>query len=210
MRYNLLAFLIFVASYLSAQEKRDTLCAPYNGGHGSSSVSIKTNLFYDALLIPNFGLEFYLGKKWSLSTDWMYSWWHSNRTHKYWRTYGGSVELRKWFGKALSGRLFTGHHVGMYAQTFTYDFKLGTRGFLGDKWSYGAGISYGYSLPVAKRLNMDFSVGMGYWGGEYKEYVYDSGHYMWRATCQRRWLGPTKVEISLVWLLGKAHDKNLI
>lgn len=170
-------------------------------------MAIKTNLLYDALLIPNIGLEFSLGKKWSLSANWMYSWWHNDRTHNYWRIYGGDIELRKWFGRTSGGRLFTGHHAGVYAQILTYDFKLGARGYLGDKWSYGAGFSYGYSFPVAKRLNMDFSLGLGYLGGKYKEYVYDAGCYVWQVTRQRKWFGPTKAEISLVWLLGKTSLK---
>lgn len=36
---------------------------------------IKTNLLYDIFLIPNIGIEFYLGKGWSLGGSWMYAWW---------------------------------------------------------------------------------------------------------------------------------------
>ena len=87
----------------------------------------------------------------------------------------------------------------------TYDFELGGRGYLGDKWAYGAGISYGYSLPVGKRLNMDFTLGLGYLGGEYKEYLPIEGHYVWQVTKHLHWWGPTKAEVSLVWLLGKGN-----
>ena len=38
-------------------------------------------------LIPNIGIEFYLEKKWSVSLNWMYAWWKSDRKHNYWRTY---------------------------------------------------------------------------------------------------------------------------
>ena len=84
----------------------------------------------------------------------------------------------------------------------TYDFELGGRGYLGDRWSWGAGIEYGYSLPVARRINIDFSLGLGYLGGEYKEYLPMDGHYVWQATRNRHWVGPTKAEITFVWLLG--------
>lgn len=171
-------------------------------------VGVKTNMLYDALLVPNGGLEIYLGKNWSIDAYWMYAWWKSDRVHNYWRTYGGDVELRKWLGSAARRKPLTGHHIGAYAQIVTYDFELGGRGYLADRWSYAAGVSYGYSLPVAKRLNIDFSMGLGYMGGEYKEYLSQDGHYVWQSTKRRHWIGPTKAEISLVWLIGRGNTNK--
>ena len=171
-------------------------------------VGVKTNMLYDAMLVPNGGLEIYLGKNWSIDAYWMYAWWKSDRVHNYWRTYGGDVELRKWLGSAARRKPLTGHHIGAYAQIVTYDFELGGRGYLADRWSYAAGMSYGYSLPVAKRLNIDFSIGLGYMGGEYKEYLPLDGHYVWQSTKRRHWIGPTKAEISLVWLIGRGNTNK--
>lgn len=165
-------------------------------------MALKTNMLYDAALVPNVGVEFYLGRNWSVAANWMYAWWKSDRRHWYWRTYGGDVALRRWFGKAAAGKPLTGHHIGVYGQMVTYDFETGGRGYLGDRWSYAGGVEYGYSLPVARRLNIDFTLGVGYLGGEYKEYVPEDDCYVWQATKQRRWFGPTKAEVSLVWLLG--------
>lgn len=165
-------------------------------------MAVKTNMLYDAFLVPNIGVEFYLGDYWSVGANWMYAWWHSNRHHNYWRTYGGDLEVRRWFGSKADEKPLTGHHVGVYGQMLTYDFELGGRGYLGDRWSWGVGVSYGYSLPVAKRLNIDFTIGIGYLRGEYKEYKPIDGCYVWQATKMRNWIGPTKAEISLVWLIG--------
>lgn len=55
---------------------------------------------------------------------------------------------------------------------------------------------------MAKRLNIDFTIGIGYLRGEYKEYKPIDGCYVWQATKMRNWIGPTKAEISLVWLIG--------
>lgn len=74
------------------------------------------------ILVPNGGLEIYLGKNWSIDAYWMYAWWKSDRVHNYWRTYGGDVELRKWLGSAARRKPLTGHHIGAYAQIVTYDF----------------------------------------------------------------------------------------
>ena len=165
-------------------------------------VGLKTNLLYDAAAVPNLGLEFYLGKRWSLVGNWMYSWWHSDQDYFYWRTYGGDIALRRWFGKASKRKALTGHHVGLYGQMLTYDFLMGQDGILADDWNWAAGLEYGYSAHLSRRLNLDFTVGAGYHWGEYDEYIPLDGHYVWQATKRRRFIGPTKVEISLVWLIG--------
>lgn len=171
-------------------------------------MSVSTNMLYDLLAVPNVGVEFYLGKNWSVAGHWMYAWWKSDKKHRYWRTYGGDLAVRKWFGKKAEEKPLTGHHLGLYGQIITYDFETGGRGYLGDKWSYAGGIEYGYSLPIATRLNLDFTMGVGYLGGEYKEYIPIDTHYVWQATKNRHWFGPTKLEVSLVWLLGYGN-KNV-
>lgn len=167
--------------------------------------ALKTNALYDAALVPNVGVEISLGKGWSVGANWMYAWWSNRSKNNFWRIYGGDVEVRKWFGQKASEKPLQGHHVGVYGQLATYDFEFGGRGYLGDKWTYGGGVSYGYSLPLGKRLNMDFTLGLGYLGGEYKEYLPIEGHYVWQVTKRLHWWGPTKAEVSLVWLLGKGN-----
>ena len=81
-------------------------------------------------------------------------------------------------------------------------------GTIYDKSNFGAGIEYGYSKPVARRLNLDFSIGVGYLGGTYYEYVPKGNCYVWQATKKRNWFGPTKAEISLVWLIGHGNVNN--
>ncbi len=168
-------------------------------------MAAKSNMLYDLAVVPNIGLEFYLGKNFSIAGNWMYAWWKSDRIAWYWRTYGGDLAVRYWFGKAAKEKPLTGHHVGLYGQIVTYDFQTGGRGYLGDRWSYAGGIEYGYSLPIGRRLNIDFTLGFGYLGGEYKEYLPIDGHYVWQATKYRHLIGPTKAEISLVWLLGHGN-----
>jgi hypothetical protein len=168
-------------------------------------IAAKTNLLYDAAIIPNVGVEVYLGKNFSVAGNWMYSWWKSDRVSWYWRTYGGDLALRYWLGRAAKEKPLTGHHIGLYGQILTYDIEVGGRGYLGDRWSYGGGLEYGYSLPVRQRLNIDFTLGLGYLGGEFQEYLPIDGHYVWQATKKRQYIGPTKAEISLVWLIGHGN-----
>ena len=176
-------------------------------------MALKTNLLYDVALVPNLGAEFYLGRGWSIGGNWMYAWWKSDRRHDYWRLYGGELDVRKYFGRRVADKPLTGHHLGLYGQLFTYDFETGGKGYMGgkpggslwEKCNYAVGVEYGYSLPVGRRLNLDFVIGAGYWGGEYHTYVPDGGRYVWRETRRRHWFGPTKAEVSLVWLLGRGN-----
>lgn len=165
-------------------------------------IAIKTNLLYDAALVPNIGVEFFFNSKWSVAANWMYAWWKNDNKHWYWRVYGGDIEGRWWFGKDGYGVNYTGHHLGVYAQAGTFDFELGGRGQMVDKWSFGGGFSYGYSVRLAERLNMDFLIGLGYFRADYKEYLPHDSHYVWMRTTRRNWIGPTKAEVSLVWIIG--------
>ena len=136
----------------------------------------------------------------------MYSWWNKPRGNFFWRTYGGDVEIRRWVGRAAHENPLTGHHVGLYGQMTTYDFAVSRNGSLADRWSWGAGISYGYSHPVGRRLNLDFTIGVGYFGGKYKKYRHIDACYVWQSTHRLRWFGPTKAEISLVWLPWRGRN----
>ncbi len=172
-------------------------------------MSLSTNTLYDLLLTPNIGAEVYLGANFSARANWHYAWWKLQKHNYFWRTYGGDLALRWWFGESSRLKPLTGHHIGLYGQMITYDIEFGGDGILADRWSWTAGMEYGYSLPIAERLNLDFTVGAGYHWGEFYEYKPVDGHYVWQATKRRQYIGPTKVEVSLVWLLGcDNYNKN--
>ena len=95
----------------------------------------------------------------------------------------------------------------------TYDFQLGGKGILAgkpggtliDRPSHSVALEYGFSLPIARRLNLDFVIGAGYNWGIFDEYIPIDGHFVWQATKRRQYIGPTKAEISLVWLIGRGN-----
>lgn len=184
-------------------------------------MGLKTNMLHDALALPSLGVEFYAGKGWSVGLNWTYGWWSKDRSHRYWRAYGGDINVRRWFGSKAKEKPLTGHHLGVYAGVVTYDFEFGGKGYMGglphrtlwDRCNYTAGLEYGYSLPIARRLNIDFTIGIGYLGGKYLEYEPKANGYQWLRTRRLHWFGPTKAEISLVWLIGcdnynRSHKKG--
>ena len=178
-------------------------CKPFYMG-------IKTNMLYDLFAVPNIGAEFYLGKNISIAANYAHAWWQKPENSFYWRYYGADASIRWWFGKPARIKPLQGHHLGINYQILTYDFQLGKTGIMAgmpsgtlvDRANHIVALEYGYSLPIAKRLNLDFSIAGGYHWGLFEEYNNIDGHPVWQATKRRRYLGPTKLEISLVWLIG--------
>lgn len=179
-------------------------------------MAVKTNMLFDAMLVPNLSAEFYLGKNISIYGEWMYAWWKNNRRHRYWQTYGGDIGLRWWFGKKAHSKPLTGHHLGIFVGAYIFDFEWGNTGYLGGKpggtlWDrclIDSGIEYGYSLPIGKRINIDFSIGFGYLSGHYiKYYPFDNDYYR-EKEYKMRYFGPTKAEITLVWLIGRGNTNK--
>jgi len=137
--------------------------------------------------------------------DWFYTWFKSDTRHRYWQGYGGYLGVRKYFGAKALEHPFTGHHAGVYGLMLTHDVEWGGRGYQMPDWGFGGGVEYGYSAPIARRLNLDFSLGVGFQDGTYHEYLPMDNHYVWQSTHKRHWFGPTKLEVSLVWLLGRGN-----
>ena len=164
-----------------------------------SSFAIKTNLLYDAVLVPNIGIEARVFKSFTVYADVMYAGWNFPEKYIYWNLYGAQFGARQYFGQTSKGRSFSGHHAGAYAQALAYDLQAGNIGQQTTTLHISGGLEYGYSVPVARNLNIDFEMGIGYMTGSYDEYDVHDGHNTWRATIQRKWFGPTKASVSLVW-----------
>ena len=172
-----------------------------NPSKNQSYIALKTNLLYDAILVPNIGIEAKVYRNYTVYADIMYAGWDLPKKHFYWDLYGAQCGARRYFGGASMERSFTGHHAGVYAQALAYDLQNGNIGQQAISLHLGGGVEYGYALPIGRNLNIDFELGFGYIGGLYDEYVVQDDHNTWRATIKRNWIGPTKASISLMWLI---------
>ncbi len=167
---------------------------------------LTTNMLYDAALIPNIGVGMSVTDRITLTADWMCAWWNNRDKRRYWRLYGGDIEARYRIGKGIGRSPLGGHHVGVYCSMACYDFQTGRshKGTLSDKYNYAVGMSYTYSMPVATRLNIDFSLGIGYLWGTYKKHRVIDDCDVWLSTHKLGWFGPTRAGVSLVWLIGNS------
>lgn len=165
--------------------------------------ALKTNLLYDAVTALNAEVEVPIGKRFSVMVEDVFPWWKAGPNgNKYClQMWTMSVEPRWWFyRKGMNDRL-QGHFIAPYVMSGKYDLQWDTSiCYRGYGWS--AGLTYGYSMPLCKWLNMEFSMSIGYLSASYQHYqpsadyehLYKDPDNAGRMT----YVGPTKVKVSLV------------
>ncbi len=164
------------------------------------NLAVKTNLAYDALGAPSLGMEIEVGKRWSVAATAAYKWGGTWAWKDQVHITTADISLNYWT-KKTDRAVWQGLHVGPYVALYRYDFLFGSKGEQA-KINWGAGVTCGYSLPVSRYFSFDFVIGLGYVGGKYKKYeVSDDSyrHNVWTADKVRHYVGPTKLEVSLVW-----------
>lgn len=170
--------------------------------------AIKTNLLYDALSFTNFSVEVPFTEHFSVLYYHQFPWWRwgeGNNEHCI-RFLSIGVEGRWWFRpgtdifrKHKRDKL-SGHFLGIYAESGKWDFQWNRKWcHQGEHWS--AGFSYGYSMPLGKYLNLEFSLSVGYASIPYRKFIPSEDYeILWRDPKNHgRWnyIGPTKVQVSL-------------
>ena len=123
----------------------------------------------------------------------------------------GGLEGRYWLGKRSNREVLTGHFLGLYAGGGKYDLQWKEKGYQGE-FFIAAGLSYGYARRIARNLHLEFNLGIGLMRTDYRHYRTRDNYQtlLWQENGNYTWLGPTKVKVSLVWLLTrrKAADNK--
>jgi hypothetical protein len=173
--------------------------------HNKRLLAVGTNLLYDLALFTNLSLEIPVGERYSLLAQGA-SVWLQTKAPDYWsyRIQMLWLEGRYWWRN--SPVALRGAFAGIYGAIGSYDIRLFPKGPepLGtlSRFSYSLGLTAGYSIPIARRWNMEFSLGAGYLGGKYEEYNHSCADcYLKRNTGQRQYLGPTKAAVSLIYII---------
>lgn len=177
--------------------------------HSGWRLAFKNNLLYDAAAVPNLSIEV-MKDNISVGADWVYAWWSKSAKNRFYRIYGGDVFVRYWLNNKQGKNGYSGHHLGLYGQVFTYDFEFGGKGLMGGSPNmslshdptYGGGFEYGYAKTIGRHFSFDFTIGLGYVQGLQRKYY--PGPHMWDQATKKtmRWYGPTKAEVSIVYTFG--------
>lgn len=170
--------------------------------------ALKTNLLFDAALMPNIELEVPIGKRWSLNAEYMFPWWRINDDRYCLQVLMGGLEGRYWLGKRDKREVLNGHFMGLYAGGGKYDLQWNTNGYQGE-FFIAAGLSYGYAHSIARNLRLEYNIGVGMLRTNYRHYHARDNHrtLLWQENGEYTWLGPTKLKISLVWLISRKTQK---
>lgn len=161
-------------------------------------IAIKTNLLYDAVLMPALEIEYRINDRWSAAVEGSVAWWKNDGAHKYYQIATIIPEGRYWFHTKAP---WHGHYVGLFVGGSWYDLENGKRGYKGEFVT--TGISYGYMFPIGRALSLEAGIGVGFLHTTYEEYLPIDGHYVYQQTSRTNWFGPVKLKFALVWRLGK-------
>ncbi len=164
--------------------------------------AVRTNLLYDAFLLPTLGIEWRISPSVGVKIDGSRSWWGSGhgKVQKIWLL---NPEVRWYMG--AQKRFYAGVS-GNYGEYNIYKYVVGglfssNTGYQGQLWS--AGLTVGYQLRLSQCFSLDFNLGLGYTRFEYDSFrmAEDIRVYKERDKTKNFW-GPTQVGVNLIWTIG--------
>lgn len=187
-------------------------------------LALKTNLLYDLGTVLNFAVEVPFNEKFSILYEHHCPWWLSsnNQYCLEFLSFGG--EFRWWFKpktqpaseRRVKRDALVGHFLGLYGMGGKLDFQA-QRELCYQAEFASVGLTYGYSMPIAKRFNLEFSLSVGYAQIPYRHYNPTDDYQILIKDRNKmgtlKYFGPTKAEISFVIPLlfntrkGGYHEK---
>lgn len=171
--------------------------------------ALKTNLLFDVATALNIELEVPIGKRWSIAGEYIFPWWLWEKKQTSLEVMNGNLEGRYWLGNRENREVMTGWFAGLYGGGGYYDLEWKKKGYQGE--FYSVGLTGGFTHKIGKNLRMEYSLGLGYLGTKYRKYkACDSSedgdwHLIRIKSGHENWVGPTRVKISLVWMLNKKY-----
>ncbi len=167
--------------------------------------ALKTNLLYDAALMPNLEIECMFNHRWSMLVEGNVAWWKNDPKHKYYQIMMISPEVRRWF---FTKDYWHGMYVGIFAGGGMYDLENGGTGYRGEGGMVG--LSVGYMWPITRYLSLEAGLGAGYMFTRYKEYVPHDGHYLYLRTKDLNYFGPLKAKLSIAWRFNDINKSKKV
>jgi len=174
-------------------------------------LALKTNLLYDLVSWVNFSFEVPIKDKYSVLYYHQFPWWRWGEGNNEYcmRFLSIGAEGRWWFKpmprekteKRIKRDRLMGHFIGVYAESGKWDFERKRDiCYQGEHWSVG--LSYGYAMPIGKRLNLELSASVGYASIPHRGYEpsadYSELYHLPEKDGTWHYIGPTKLQVSLV------------
>jgi len=169
--------------------------------------AVRTNLLYDALLLPTLGVEWRVSKNVGVKVDGGYSYW-GDKHGKVQKMRLVSPELRWYLGAAKRWYLGAGANFCDY-NTYKYPVRHLLDGSFSDSYGrqgslWSAGLTAGYQIRLNRSFSLDLNIGGGYASLDYDSFtvtdrvrVYED-----KSTTKQAW-GLTQAGVNLVWTIGR-------
>ena len=183
---------IFIISFLLC------LCL----GSEAQNFVVKTNALYWGTSTPNVGLETTIGKKWTMEIEAGYNPWEFNTEDNFKvKHLLISPEFRYWFCEP-----YLGHFLGAGSNLVYFNvgalpapiYDLKDNRIQG--YAASVGVNYGYSLPISRRWNFEFNIGLGVWYAQYDQYESRKCG-LFHETVSKCALGLTSLGASFVYII---------
>lgn len=142
-------------------------------GYRNMIAAVKTNLLYDAVTGLNVEVEVPIANRFSVAWEDVFPWWETGNKYCF-QLWEMGAEARYWFKpwETVGTEKLRGWFVGPYVMSGKYDFQYDRNiNYQGELWSVGA--TAGYAMPIGKkkRVNLEFSLSMGYMKTHFRHYL---------------------------------------
>lgn len=165
--------------------------------------AIKSNALYLAAGVTNIGGEYAFHPHWSVDLPLVYSPYTIARRYRM-RFLYIQPEARYWLDRPMKGHFFGVHlHAGVF--NVSLDDK---NRYQSEKGFHGAGISYGYAMPLSRRWSMEFTVGVGYAFTKYCTYYNVHNGIRYEKDIPYNYWGITKLGLNFVYRFGDKCGKT--
>lgn len=164
--------------------------------------AIKSNALYLAAGVTNIGGEYAFHPHWSVDLPLVYSPYTLARTYRM-RFLYIQPEARYWLDRPMKG-----HFFGVHLHAGVFNVSLDNRNrYQSEKGFHGAGISYGYAMPLSRRWSMEFTVGVGYAFTKYCTYYNVPNGIRYEKDLPYHYWGLTKLGLNFVYRFGDKCGK---
>ena len=165
--------------------------------------AIKSNALYLAAGVTNIGGEYAFHRHWSVDLPLVYSPYTLARTYRM-RFLYIQPEARYWLDRPMKGHFFGVH---LHAGVFNVSLDNKNR-YQSEKGFHGAGISYGYAMPLSRRWSMEFTIGVGYAFTKYCTYYNVPNGIRYEKDIPYHYWGLTKLGLNFVYRFGDKCGKT--
>ena len=184
------------------------------GTADAQKVAVKTNSLYWLTTTPNIGFEFAMAPRWTFEIAGGYNPWtldkEENIKAKHFLV---TPEIRYWFCES-----FQGHFIGINGNYAQFNaggihipevfYQVESSGYFLDDiqlyrsqgWAAGAGLTYGYAFPIARRWNMEMTAGLGWWYTVYDKFETRTCG-LFQETIKKHVFGMTELGISFIYMI---------